>query len=87
MVNNETNTVTLTKSAYDSMRGTNDRANMLLREIMSAMNIANDSDTLSLDNEKIIKTIEILYQDSYKKKVSVLKMMRTKNYLKSEGIQ
>ena len=72
MVNNETNTVTLTKSAYDCMRGTN------------AMSIANDSDTLSLDNEKIIKTIEILYPDSYKKKVSALKMMRTKNYLKSE---
>lgn len=83
MVNNETNTVTLTKSAYDSMRGTNDRANMLLREIMSAMNIANDSDTLSLDNEKIIKTIEILYPETYKKKVSALKLIRTKNFLKN----
>lgn len=81
----EVNTVTLSKGAYDSMRGTNDRANMLLREIMSAMSIANDSDTLSLDNEKIIKTIEILYPDSYKKKISALKMTRTKNYLKSEG--
>lgn len=68
MVNNETNTVTLTKSAYDSMRGTNDRANMLLREIMSAMNIANDSDTLSLDNEKIIKTIEIFTRTAIRKK-------------------
>lgn len=87
MVNNEINTVTLTKSTYDCMRSTNDRANMLLREMMSAMSIANDSDTLTLDNEKIIKTIEILYPDSYKKKVSTLKMMRTKNYLKSEVIQ
>lgn len=79
----EVNTVTLSKSAYDSIRSTNDRANMLLREIMGAMSIGVDNDDLSLNDEKIIKTIEILYPDSYRKKVSALKMTRTKNYLNS----
>lgn len=79
MANNEVNTVVLSKSSYDSMRSTNDRASMLLREIMDSMTIANDSNDLSLDTDKILKTIEILYPDTYKKKVSYLKTVRTKN--------
>lgn len=79
MVNNEVNTVVLSKSSYDSMRSTNDRASMLLREVMDSMTIANDSNDLSLDTDKILKTIEILYPDTYKKKVSYLKTVRTKN--------
>lgn len=79
----DVNTVTLSKSAYDSMHSINDRANMLLREIIGAMSIGVENGNLSLNDEKIIKTIEILYPDSYRKKVSALKMTRTKNYLKS----
>ena len=79
MVNNEANTVVLSKNSYDNMRGTNDRANMLLREIMDSMSIANDCNDLSLDTEKILKTIEVLYPDTFKKKVSYLKTVRTKN--------
>lgn len=79
MVNNEVNTVVLSKSSYDNMRSTNDRASMLLREVMDSMTIANDSNDLSLDTDKILKTIEILYPDTYKKKVSYLKTVRTKN--------
>lgn len=79
MANNEVNTVVLSKSSYDNMRGTNDRAGMLLREIMDSMNIANDSNELSLDTGKVLKTIEILYPDTYKKKVSYLKSVRTRN--------
>lgn len=79
MANNEVNTVVLSKSSYDSMRSTNDRASMLLREVMDSMTIANDSNDLSLDTDKVLKTIEILYPDTYKKKVSYLKTVRTKN--------
>lgn len=79
MANNEVNTVVLSKSSYDSMRSTNDRASMLLREVMDSMTIANDSNDLSLDTDKILKTIKILYPDTYKKKVSYLKTVRTKN--------
>lgn len=61
------------------MRGTNDRAGMLLREIMDSVSIADDSNELSLDTGKVLKTIEILYPDTYKKKVSYLKSVRTKN--------
>ena len=78
MVNNEVNTVVLSKSSYDTMRGTNDRASMLLREIMDSMSISVDSNDLSLDTEKILKTIEVLYPDTFKKKVSYLKTVRTK---------
>lgn len=83
MTNNDVNTVTLSKGTYDSMRGTNDRAGMLLREVMDSMSIAEDSNKLSLDSENIIKTIEILYPDTYKKRVSYLKSARTKNMGKS----
>lgn len=79
MANNEVNTVVLSKSSYDSMRSTNDRASMLLREVMDSMTIANDSNDLSLDTDRILKSIEILYPDTYKKKVSYLKTVRTKN--------
>lgn len=80
---NEVNTVTLSKGSYDSMRSTNDRAGMLLNRIMDAITIADDSDDLSVDTDTILKTIEILYPDTYKKKVSALKTIRTKNFLKN----
>ena len=79
MVNNEVNTVVLSKTSYDNMRGTNDRASILLREIVDSMSIANDCNDLSIDSDKILKTIEVLYPDTFKKKVSCLKTVRTKN--------
>lgn len=82
MTNNEINTVTLSKSSYDNMRGTNDRASMLLREVVGSMSIVDDTDDLYLDVNRIIKTIEILYPDTYTKKVSALKGQRTKNFIK-----
>ena len=78
MANNEVNTVVLSKTSYDNMRGTNDRASMLLREIMDSMSIADDSNDLSLDCDRIIKTIEVLYPDTFKKKVGYMKHVRTK---------
>lgn len=80
---NEVNTVTLSKGSYDNMRSTNDRAGMLLNRIMDAITIADDSDDLSIDTDTILKTIEILYPETYKKKVSALKTIRTKKFLKN----
>lgn len=79
MNNNEVNTVVLSKSTYDNMRSTNDRAGMLLRELMDSMSIANDSDDLSIDSNRIINALQILYPDTFRKKVSHLKSVRTKN--------
>lgn len=78
MANNEVNTVVLSKTSYDNMRGTNDRASMLLREIMDSMTIADDCNDLSLDSDRILKTIEVLYPDTFKKKVGYMKQVRTK---------
>ena len=80
--NNDINTVTLSKSVYDSMRSTNDRASMLLNRIIGTFRIENDSDTVHLDEQTILSVIEILYPDTYKKKVSALKTLRAKNFLK-----
>lgn len=80
--NNDINTVTLSKSVYDSMRSTNDRASMLLNRIIGTFSIENDSDTVHLDEQTILSVIEILYPDTYKKKVSALKTLRAKNFLK-----
>lgn len=79
MSNNEVKTVVLSKSAYDHMREPNYRTSMLLREIMDSMTIANDCNDLSIDGDKILKAIEFLYPDTFKKKVSYLKTARTKN--------
>lgn len=76
------NTVTLSKGSYDSMRSTNDRANMLLSRIMGTFSIENDSDTVHLDEQTVLSVIEILYPETYKKKVSALKTLRAKNFLK-----
>ena len=84
-MSNEVNTVTLSKGSYDSMRSTNDRAGMLLNRIVGAITIADDSDDLSVDTDTILKTIEILYPDTYKKKVTALTTIRAKNFLKSRG--
>lgn len=75
---NEVNTVVLSKTSYDNMRGINDRASMLLREIMDSMTIADDCNDLSLDSDRILKTIEVLYPDTFKKKVGYMKQARTK---------
>lgn len=82
-MSNELNTVTLSNGSYDSMRSTNDRAGMLLNRIMGAITIADDSDDLSVDTDTVLNTIEILYPETYKKKVSVLKTTRTRNFLKN----
>lgn len=84
--NNEVNTVTLSKSIYDSMRGTNDRASMLLSRIIGTFSIENDSDVVHLDEKTILSVIEILYPDTYKKKVSALKTLRAKNFLKHANL-
>lgn len=81
---NEVNTVTLSKSSYDSMRSANDRAGMLLSRIIDTIQIADDSDDLSIDTDTVLTTIEILYPETYKKKISALKAIRTKNFLKQK---
>lgn len=81
MMNNEQNTVLLSKTAYDTMRGTNDRASMLLREIMESIAIDN-CDSLTVDCSRVITAIKVLYPDTYKKKISSLKAARTKNQMK-----
>lgn len=82
MTQTDTNVVTLSKSSYDSMRGTNDRASMLLNRILATITIENDSDTLHINEQTVLAVLEILYPDTYKKKVSALKTLRAKNFLK-----
>ena len=82
MARDDTNIVTLSKSSYDSMRGTNDRASMLLNRILATITIENDSDTLHINEQTVLAVLEILYPDTYKKKVSALKTLRAKNFLK-----
>lgn len=79
MENNNINTVMLSKGTYDNMRNANDRANMLINEIIKSMEISDTSNDLSVDEVKIISAVEILYPEMFKKKVSCLKSARTKN--------
>ena len=75
MARDDTNIVTLSKSSYD-------RASMLLNRILATITIENDSDTLYINEQTVLAVLEILYPDTYKKKVSALKTLRAKNFLK-----
>lgn len=76
--------VTLSKCNYDNIKATNIRAGMLLDRLLGAMSIDIMSDEIHLDANKVLGTIEILYPETYKKKVSTLKTLRAKQLLKTE---
>lgn len=76
--------VTLSKSNYDNIKATNIRAGMLLDRLLGAMTIDIMSDEIHLDVNRVLGTIEILYPETYKKKVSTLKTLRAKQLLKTE---
>lgn len=76
--------VTLSKCNYDNIKATNIRAGMLLDRLLGAMTIDSMSDEICLDVDKVLATIEILYPDTYKKKVGALRTLRTKAFLKAK---
>lgn len=73
--------VTLSKWSYDQMKAENTRAKMLLDIVLSPMAIDIDTDIIRLNTDKVLSSIEILYPETYKKKVSTLKTLRAK-YMK-----
>ena len=73
--------VTLSKWSYDQMKAENTRAKMLLDIVLSAMAIDIDTDIIRLNTDKVISSVEILYPETYKKKLSTLKTLRAK-YMK-----
>lgn len=76
----DTNTVTLTKGVYDSMRETNSRAKMFLDEILDINNIelSEDGSQIVFSDKALNDAIRVIFNDTYKKKLSALRMKRTK---------
>ncbi len=83
MSNDDINVVSLSKGIYDSMRETNSRAKMLLDEILSMDNISlsDDENYIVFSDKALNDAIRVLFNDTYKKKLSALRMKHTKELM------
>lgn len=78
MADSNVNTIVLTKETYDRLKSENMRCRMLLENILKYITFVDEnSNDLKLDDQRILRTIEICYADSYNQKVSQLKRKRT----------
>ena len=78
MADSNVNTIVLTKETYDRLKSENMRCRLLLENIMKYITFVDEnSSDLKLDDQRILRTIEICYTDSYNQKVSQLKRKRT----------
>lgn len=83
----DVNTIVLTKEAYDRIKSENMRCRMLLDSIMKYIEFKSEtSNELQVDGDRIIKTIELCYPDTYSQKLSQLKRKRTIEREKAVGI-
>lgn len=78
MEDSKVNTIVLTKETYDRLKSENMRCHMLLENILKYTTFVDEnSNDLKLDDQRILRAIEICYADSYNQKVSQLKRKRT----------
>lgn len=83
----DVNTIVLTKEAYDRIKSENMRCRMLLDSIMKYIEFKSEtSNELQVDGDRIIKTIELCYPDTYSQKLSQLKRKRTIERERAVGI-
>ena len=78
MADSNVNTIVLTKEAYDRLKSENMRCRLLLENILKYITFVDEnSNDLKLDDQRILRAIELCYTDSYNQKVSQLKRKRT----------
>ena len=78
MADSNVNTIVLTKEAYDRLKNENMRCRLLLENILKYITFVDEnSNDLKLDDQRILRAIELCYTDSYNQKVSQLKRKRT----------
>ena len=83
----DVNIINHTKEAYDKIKNENMRCRMLLDSIMKYINFKSDtSNELAVDSDRILRTIELCYPDTYAQKVSQLKRKRTIEREKAIGV-
>lgn len=82
-MSDDINVVSLSKGVYDSMRETNSRAKLLLDEMMDIRNVkrSEDENSIEFSQRAINDAVWVLFNDTYNKKLSVLKAKRTKEML------
>lgn len=82
-MSDDINVVSLSKGVYDSMRETNSRAKLLLDEMMDIRNVklSEDENSIEFSQRAINDAVRVLFNDTYNKKISALKMKRTKEML------
>lgn len=82
-MSDDINVVSLSKGVYDSMRETNSRAKLLLDEMMDIRNVklSEDENSIEFSQRAINDAVRVLFNDTYNKKLSALKMKRTKEML------
>lgn len=82
-MSDDINVVSLSKGVYDSMRETNSRAKLLLDEMMDIRNVklSEDENSIEFSQRAINDAVRVLFNDTYNRKLSALKMKRTKEML------
>lgn len=82
-MSDDINVVSPSKGVYDSMRETNSRAKLLLDEMMDIRNVklSEDENSIEFSQRAINDAVRVLFNDTYNKKISALKMKRTKEML------
>lgn len=75
---NDVNTVTLTTAAYNQMKAENQKAQILLDSIFKYTKLSDDHEKLIFDSDSIVLTMDVLYAERYKKKLSAMRGLATK---------
>lgn len=73
-----TNVVTLSTSAYNSIKNDNFRYNLFLDNIMQGAVLSEDHQSLVFDSRQIEEAIKFCYFERYKKKLATLKTQGTR---------
>lgn len=76
------NTVTMGLASYNQIKAENTRWNMFMSRLWEGAELKPDYSGIEFDNHLIEELVRIMYPDIYKKKLSALRMLQTKESMK-----
>lgn len=76
------NTVTMGLASYNQIKAENTRWQMFMQRIWEGAELKSDYSGIEFNSELLDELMHIMYPDTYKKKLSTLRMQQTKMSLK-----
>lgn len=76
------NTVTMGLASYNQIKAENTRWQMFMQRIWEGAELKADYSGIQFNSEMLDELMHIMYPDTYKKKLSTLRMQQTKMSLK-----